>query len=330
MSWIRLGGTAFSVLLIAACPSRVRNYEPVEFLNRTTGFKTTCDQPISTWTTSVDAKTHLELAYDLRAQLNKDLTNLGSTGKFTGDLALVKEKVRAISQQSFEYMSFLYPFCKANAEGKLSDAEYAKTLKDLLDRFVKENAVSVYFDRTADMSGIRCADGKRIYSNVMTDVLRFSEPVKEYQAQALTNDTGGAQTAEIWYVVNGKKVTPIPHEVALPGKGKRQLVTIPVNGESVTVFYRYEQQVPADDNEWGLSFVSTLPIASIKAKVILPAGKQVSGLDNKDFRTANGAFGGCSFTAGASPTLECGERKLTTSPNVPIFLVWNWDVFAGC
>lgn len=317
-------------LLLSSCATTQKQYEPVLITNPRTGLTTTCDQPLNTWSLKTDAKAHLELAYDAHARVTSALTGLDSNGKLTGDISAVKEAVRIISQDSFEYMSFLYPLCKANAEGKLVDEDYAREMKRLLDKFLKENAPTVSISRTADMGAAGCVNGKRVYTNVMTDVLTFSETVQDYEAQALTNDTGGSHSVEIWYTVEGKKITPIPRQTALPFNGHRQLVKIPVHGTRLTVHYRFEQRPSRGDDEWGLSFVSSLPIAQLSATVRLPDKKEVYGLSREEkYSKANSSFSGCSFSAGATPKLECAKLP-PTSPNVPIYLVWDWNVFQGC
>lgn len=318
---------AACAVLIGGCATTVEHYKTVAIKNPTNNVVTNCSEPLSTWQTKTEGKANLNIAYEAKAKLDQAITDLSSKGSVGFDLSAVKEQVRVISQQNFDYMSFLYPFCKANAEGKMSDADYVKFMQQLLDRFIKENAVSIRIDRTADMSQTRCADGARVYTNLVEDRLTFSEPVKEYLAQAHTSNVGGTHTAQMWYFSGDQRVTPITESMRLPLKGERKVARIPVNGTATKLFYRVEQRAEKGDDEWGLSFVSTLPIASIRARVILPSGKQVSGL-HQDYSAERTGFGGCSFVSGHAPSVECPERIV--APNVPISLFWVWDVWDGC
>lgn len=223
-------------------------------------------------------------------------------------------------------MSFLYPFCKANAEGRISDEEYSKHMVELLDRFIKENTVSVSIDREADYSGSGCKEGVRIYSDVVKDTLTFSGSVENYIAQAFTSVTG-SQTVEVSYIVNGEIVTPVTINKPFFSDTKRIAVKIPVKGNSLQVVYKYKQKPSRDDDEWGLSFVSSLLISSIRAKVVLPPGKEVTGLHER-FSDQSVAFKDCSFTQGEKPALYCAH--FSNEPSVPNHLVWKWNVFDGC
>lgn len=322
----RLMSLALAVLVFpAGCATTQENYKPVD-VPQPNGSKITCDQPLNSFSLNPDAKSHLELAYQLKANVTKALAEAGSDGKFTGDLALTKKDVRIISQQSFDYMSFLYPLCMANAQGKLSDVEYGKSMIQLLDRFIKDVAAKVSINRTSDMSASNCANGNLNYVNAWDDVLTFSKPIDTYVAQTFTNSkVWGTQSAELWYVQDGKKVTPIPEIHPIQLGGERRVYNIPVGGQLVQIYYRYVQQADPADKEWGLSFVSSLSIDSISAKVKLPPGKEVSGLTGDASRD----FKGCAFTAGSAPVLSCATAPANT-PNVPVVLTWTWNVFDGC
>ncbi len=311
---------------VIGCVTKSAPYETIKITNYKTGkIGGSCDRSLDSFIQTKDIDATLKLAYEAKAKLKK--ANISSDGGINLSLKSVTETVRLISRQHFEYMSFLYPYCKANAEGKLSDQDYLMRMNELLDIFIKKNAVSVSLARKADFSGSGCDGDKRKYSNVVNDTLIFSEPIEHYIAQAYTSGNNGTHTVEVSYNANGKIVAPIAIDKPFFGNIKRKAVKIPVNGKSLNVTYKYKQTPPPDDNEWGLSFVSSLPITSITASVILPPGKEVTGL-HKGYADHALAFQECSFTYGNAPALHCSS--FSSEPSVPNNLVWKWNIFNGC
>ena len=189
--------------------------------------------------------------------------------------------------------------------------------------------VSVSILRHEDLTGSGCSNGVRVYSNTMHDILTFSRKIPSYEAQAITRPRAGAtHDVSITYEVNGKSVDPIARMNALPNNDMRYAVDIPVNGDRLSVTYRYRQQAAPQDDEWGYSVVSSLPINSFSADSELPAGVTVLGMNDR-FRDQNRGFKDCAFQSGTHPSLSC-SKALGNTPQVPISLYWTWDMWKGC
>ena len=188
--------------------------------------------------------------------------------------------------------------------------------------------VSVSIVRTEDLSGSGCMNGARAYENIMRDQLKFSKKIQNYDAQAMVRNTVGPQEVEISYESGGKPVKPIVSKEPLPGQDTRYAVAIPVDGDALSITYKFTQKPSAQDDQWGISVVSSLPISSLHTQSRLPEGVTVTGLNPK-FGSQNDAFKNCSFEAGNLPSLSC-RRPLQNVPNVAMSLYWNWDMWKGC
>lgn len=308
----------------------VESYVTESITNSQTRQMYSCNRPINSFVTKNDLTATLKLAYDVQAKLKSGAATAGSKGELGGQFKHTLETVNKISESDFHMMNVLYPLCKAHAEGSMTDADYSKKLQEIIATFVQDHAALVRIDRTADFSGSGCVGGKRVYKNLMKDSLTFSKPVKEYEAQAWTNPVGGSHEVTVTYIVDGKEALPILRTQQTLSDWERNSVTIIVNSNHLEVTYAFEQAPDLDDEQWGLSFVSSLPISSIYASVKLPPGKKVTGFDeSNDAKKANSAFNGCSFVPGDSPQLIC-PKQMNTSPNVPSRLLWKWDVFKDC
>lgn len=159
------------------------------------------------------------------------------------------------------------------------------------------------------------------------DRLTFSDNVEYYKAQAITSQEGGDQYVKISYLKDGREVSPIPYEDDIIGSSKKKWIKIPVNGKSLSITYKFSQQLEEDDGEWGPAFRSSLTISSIKFNATLPESKAVTG-KNKQKKKENSEFAGCEFLPGQHPSLEC--ESISLRPDTTHAFYWSWDVLDGC
>lgn len=184
--------------------------------------------------------------------------------------------------------------------------------------------VGVHIERVSDMTGTKCENGKRVYKIVNQDTLTFTQPISIYDAQGYKHESSDL---EITYSTS--RGPEHPRTLPIFEHWLLDVVEgIPVNGTNLTIKYSYKGVTTNEDDEWGLAFVSSLPILSIKASVKLPEGVRVTSL-NEAKEYDNRAFAGCNIPTGERPILFCNS-PLNNKVNIPQSLYWKWTAFEGC
>lgn len=184
--------------------------------------------------------------------------------------------------------------------------------------------LGVEIKRSVDFSKLRCEDGKRVYSFVAEDELKFSRHIDYYSVQS------ERPPKSVVIVKDGKKreLELLKERPVVSEAGWfRRMYRYPVHGDSLNLTYEFSGTSDKNDDEWGFAISSSLPILKFVASASLPNGKTVAGKNLQ--KQYHNDFPGCLFESGSTPVLTCSE-PLNNEVNVSQRLYWNWNVFEGC
>lgn len=192
--------------------------------------------------------------------------------------------------------------------------------------------VTARLDRTFDMSGTGCVDGKRHYAFRYDDTLTFSKPIETYIVSAqIPKDAHVTFTTE-----GGKYLRPQPSRllssagVDLWGKYSQVLV------DGTLLHHRVELSGDAERNDdiWGIAFTSALPLNSVRITVKLPQNVTIQGIDDRQpslWEALKDAD--CTFQYRGDfvhkPVLDC-PKPIHNTPYIGNFLNWRWNAFEDC
>ncbi|WP_156826439.1 hypothetical protein [Marinobacterium rhizophilum] len=186
---------------------------------------------------------------------------------------------------------------------------------------------SVDIKRTSDFRGSGCVDGNKKLVYKVTDDLTFSEAIKIYRAQAGTTKNTGEYKLDISYLKDGETINPITPAKRVWPQIEQKTVDIPVNGKELQVIYKYSPILNNKEDNYGVGFISSLPIKKIVTEVILPDSKEVLMVNDK-YDDDNNYFQGCDFKLGNNPKLSC--ENFEGEANKRYVLHWIWDVYNDC
>ncbi len=196
----------------------------------------------------------------------------------------------------------------------------------------KKPEVTAYLEREVDMSQTGCRDGRRWYQFEYKDKFSFSERIETYDYAGIY--VPASAKVEITAPDGNDIVSSIVSDAGpKEGSGEAYSKKFEVNGLDLRINSKVSDFTSSDDNDWGLNFVSSLPLSGVRITVTLPKDVRILGIDMKKASHWEKIKDKCIFLYEdkytKKPVLKC-EEPLRNTPNRAILIPWIWNAFDSC